>query len=222
MLLKLQRRLEKTRDAKFKIYSIPPQRLGPEDYLEGLYDDAQNKLYISEDYLAFLEGKGPEVENYDRKLLHEVLYPARKVLVLGASGFLGTEIYNQLSRVYPDVVGTTHTRKTDGMLVPADVTREADILKLIEQEKPDAIIYAAGVADVQTAEKEKDRALMLNASVPQMLARHFKGQLIYLSTDYVFNGQQFPYESSAVPEPLNYYGQTKVQGEREAAEREAA
>jgi len=208
-----QQRLDKLNRADFKMYSVPPQNLGPEDYFEGQYDEAQNKLYISADYLDFLEGQGPAVRYYEDRLLHEVLYPAQRVLVLGASGFLGGEIFNRLGLVYPDVTGTTHTQKTDKLFIPLDLTREADVLTLIERENPDVIIYAAAVADVPTAEKEKERALLLNAGVPEMLARHFKGRLIYLSTDYVFNGRQVPYEASASPSPLNFYGETKARGE---------
>jgi dTDP-4-dehydrorhamnose reductase len=131
-----------------------------------------------------------------------------KILLLGAKGQLGVE----LSKVLPQL----------GELILIS-RNELDLsnINVLEQKlnaiAPDLIVNASAYTNVDMAEKEKDLAKLINASIPGLLAK-FSAQnnsiLVHYSTDYVFDGtKEIPYFEIDNPNPLSVYGTTKLLGE---------
>ena len=121
-----------------------------------------------------------------------------KVAVTGASGRLGNELIKyDCSPIYADIAS------------PKQLKKEIDIIN------PDTIIHCAAITDVNGVEKflYKD-AQRVNVVGTSCLRTVFDGQIIYLSTDYVFDGQRGPYTETDKPNPISVYGNSKYMGER--------
>jgi dTDP-4-dehydrorhamnose reductase len=130
-----------------------------------------------------------------------------KILITGADGQLGRELQAVLK---------------DHELVLA-VWPQFDLLKpgveeFIRAGRPDVVIHAAAYTDVDGAEREPDTAFAVNAGGTERIARaaaQVGARLIYLSTDYVFDGRKAaPYLETDQPNPLSAYGRSKLEGER--------
>ncbi|KAJ2378532.1 hypothetical protein IW150_000737 [Coemansia sp. RSA 2607] len=140
------------------------------------------------------------------------------VAVTGASGLLGRQVLAEAqSREGVNAIGLALTRAENG-LRKLDLTDESAINAFFQNARPDAIIHCAAERRPDIAATNPDLAERLNAQVPGMLARKAKEHgafMIYVSTDYVFDGRNPPYGVTDEPNPLNFYGRTKLAGERE-------
>lgn len=134
-----------------------------------------------------------------------------KVLVTGADGMLGSDLCPMLEDAGFDVIETT--------INELDVTDELNVRKVISDVKPDVVVHCAAYTNVDKAEEEPDRAERINALATKYVAQACKKNnavLVYISTDYVFNGKKnTPYEPSDETAPINVYGRTKLDGEQE-------
>jgi len=113
------------------------------------------------------------------------------------------------------VKGTAHTRPS-GNIEAIDLCDEEAVSKLIQTFKPNWVIHCAAERRPDVAAKDPAGARKLNAVVPATLARlsvDHEFTLVYISTDYVFDGTSPPYGLNAKPNPLNLYGETKLAGE---------
>ena len=133
-----------------------------------------------------------------------------KVLLTGSKGQLGRSIAN----LKPSSVDLIETSRENFDLLDLDHC-EKEILK----HKPDWIINCAAYTNVEQAELSKENALKVNMEAPKHFAKvisSYGGKLIHLSTDFVFNGNQnFPYKTNEKRQPINFYGFSKSEGERE-------
>ncbi|KAL5641487.1 hypothetical protein ACGC1H_001837 [Rhizoctonia solani] len=142
-----------------------------------------------------------------------------KVLVTGASGVLGSAVYQAFRAVKDvEVKGTAHTRPS-GDVIAIDLCDEPSVTKLIQDFKPDWVIHCAAERRPDVASKNPEATRALNGVAPATLARlstveEHPFTLIYISTDYVFDGTAAPYGVDAKPNPVNLYGETKLAGER--------
>ena len=132
-----------------------------------------------------------------------------KILQIGKIGQLGWELLHTcvpLGEVvaldYPDV----------------DLSDSTRLRELVRSVNPDIIINAAAYTNVDKAESEPGKARAINATGPGVLAEEAKKAnaiLVHYSTDYVFDGTKgSPYVETDQPNPLNVYGQTKLEGEQ--------
>jgi len=141
-----------------------------------------------------------------------------KVLVTGASGLLGKELIHELLTRGHEVIAVSNTRE-----VPArheklrkhriNITNSVRIEDLILKERPQTIVHAAAYTNVDGCEKDKARAWAVNVEGTRSIvraARVVKAHLIYVSTDYVFDGEKGMYSEDDIPNPINYYGLTKL------------
>ncbi|CAE6338595.1 unnamed protein product [Rhizoctonia solani] len=142
-----------------------------------------------------------------------------KVLVTGASGVLGSAVYQAFRSVKGvEVKGTAHTRPS-GDVIAIDLCDEPSVAKLVQDFKPDWVVHCAAERRPDVAAKNVEATWTLNGAVPATLARlsstkEHSFTLIYISTDYVFDGTAAPYSVDAKPNPVNLYGETKLAGER--------
>lgn len=142
-----------------------------------------------------------------------------KILITGASGLLGSAV-SVYFKDYFDVVSayTSHKIKIDGCkTIYLDITDAKGTINIIKKIKPDVIIHAASLVGINICEKEKELAYKVNVEGTKNIvdaARTFKSKIIYISTDYVFDGKTGMYKENDEPNPINNYGKTKLEGEK--------
>ncbi|KAJ3279818.1 hypothetical protein HK104_001141 [Borealophlyctis nickersoniae] len=132
-----------------------------------------------------------------------------KVIVTGASGLLGRAVVRVLKEGGYDVVGTAFSRSKDG-LIKLDLTDFDAVDAFVAEQKPQVIIHCAAERRPDVAERDNAAALKLNVTSSERLARAAAQNgafLIYISTDYVFDGTKPPYEVDDKPNPLQFYGE---------------
>ena len=129
-----------------------------------------------------------------------------RILITGAQGQLGHALQQALS-------GEDLILKD---LPEFDLT-QSDSESQIVAARPSVVLHAGAYTNVDGAEREPDRALAVNAQGTTFVARAaatLNARLIYISTDYVFDGtKSMPYREEDVPHPINMYGQSKREGE---------
>jgi len=138
-----------------------------------------------------------------------------KVVVTGASGVLGSVVFKAFKEDNHDVRGLAYSRGNDE-LIKIDLTNEQEVATFLETFRPDWVIHCAAVTRPDIAAKDPTGTRQLNVNVPGQLAslsKKYKFKLVYISTDYVFDGTSPPYTPSSRPNPLQLYGQTKRDGE---------
>jgi len=140
----------------------------------------------------------------------------RKILVTGSSGLLGSKIIEQARRLY-EVIPTYRTRTTFPNSVKMDITQESDVRQVFSHLKPTIVIHTAAETNVDKCEVSKEHAWSVNAKGTENIAdmsRMVSAKIIYVSTDYVFDGEKGLYTEEDDPNPINYYGLTKLEGEK--------
>lgn len=153
-----------------------------------------------------------------------------KTFVTGVGGQLGHDVVNELKRKCFDVVGSdiqkTYSGIQDGSevvsapYVQLDITDKEAVLRTISEIHPDVIIHCAAWTAVDAAEDEENKAKVeainhLGTKYIAEAAKSVDAKMLYLSTDYVFDGKgNRPWQPDDKNyAPLNYYGQTKLEGE---------
>jgi dTDP-4-dehydrorhamnose reductase len=129
-----------------------------------------------------------------------------RILITGAQGQLGHALQQALA-------GEDLFLKD---LPEFDLTRPDSAVQIVAA-RPSVILHVGAYTNVDGAEREPDRAMLVNAQGTTMVARAaatLNARLIYLSTDYVFDGTKAtPYLEEDMPHPINAYGQSKREGE---------
>lgn len=140
-----------------------------------------------------------------------------KIFVTGVGGQLGFDVMNELKKRNHECVGSDITENAD---VRLDITDKTAVEKILKEIKPDAVIHCAAWTAVDAAEDEenRDKVYAVNVTGTKNIAEACKDlgcKMIYISTDYVFDGQGTePWTADCKDfAPLNYYGQTKLEGE---------
>ncbi|RTL98474.1 dTDP-4-dehydrorhamnose reductase [Ancylobacter aquaticus] len=133
-----------------------------------------------------------------------------RILLLGAGGQVGREIAGRAGEAGHDLVALDHA----GL----DITDAAALSRALATARPEVVINAAAYTAVDRAESEPERAHLINAVAPGLIAQACAEQgaaLIHLSTDYVFDGsKKGAYVESDPVAPLGLYGASKEAGER--------
>ncbi|KAM9347971.1 methionine adenosyltransferase 2 subunit beta isoform 2-T2 [Symphorus nematophorus] len=140
-----------------------------------------------------------------------------RVLVTGATGLLGRAVCREFQNGGWSVIGTGYKRARPRLL-RCDLTDEDAVKGLLQEHKPDVIIHCAGERRPDVVERHTEAAVNLNVHATGTLAKEAAacGALfVYISTDYVFDGRNPPYGEDDCPNPLNVYGRSKLEGERE-------
>ena len=150
-----------------------------------------------------------------------------KILVTGVGGQLGHDVMNELSRRGHTPVGSdlAQTMDTPYAYIPMDLTDDASVQRVLVECKPDAVVHCAAWTAVDAAEDAENRDLVkaVNVGGTASIAKACKAldcKMIYISTDYVFNGKgETPWDPDCKEyEPLSVYGSTKLQGELAVSE----
>jgi len=134
-----------------------------------------------------------------------------KALVTGAKGQLGFDVIKILEKKNIQYLGID--------VDVLDITDELKVKQIISEYKPDVIVHCAAYTAVDKAEDEKEICYSINVLGTKFLAevcKDINAKMVYISTDYVFDGKkERPYEIADKPDPINFYGKTKYEGELE-------
>ncbi len=142
-----------------------------------------------------------------------------KILILGGTGLLGKAIMESCPKGIK--LFTTHLRdlptglQCNG-LRQLDVSNREETQKLLQEIQPYAVVHMAGLGSVDFAEKNQHEAWVINVQGTQNVidaCRSLSTKLIYISSNAVFDGNHPPYHENSVRQPVNYYGQLKVESE---------
>jgi len=140
-----------------------------------------------------------------------------KFLVTGSAGLVGQNVVRDLVKQNHEVYSIYHDEKpTDGIPVSLDLADLEKIKQIMQKIKPDIVIHLAAMTNVDLCETEKELAHTLNAKSTETLAKEaakINAFFVYVSTDYVFDGKKGMTNEDDIPNPLGYYGKTKLEGE---------
>lgn len=147
-----------------------------------------------------------------------------KILIIGASGQIGKGLYTLFKSRGEDVIGTGCLRKigttknaSSFKVESLDLGDSRSITKIFEHVRPTHVFLSAALANVDYCEDHPEEAHKINVTGTEFVVeacRLCEAKLIYLSTDYVFDGVNGPYTEDDSPAPISVYGQTKWEAEK--------
>lgn len=132
-----------------------------------------------------------------------------KVLIFGSGGQLGREAIKQ----FPTAVGYDHA---DGSTRYLDITRREVVARAIHENSPDVVMNCAAMTNVDRCESLRKEAYAANSeAVKHMVeaSRSIGAYFVHFSTDYVFDGKTGGYREDDIPNPVNFYGLSKLLGD---------
>ena len=136
------------------------------------------------------------------------------VLVIGASGLIGGQLMVVLKEFW-EIAGTFKTHPEPNLLF-ADISRKDSIRHLFRSIKPTVVCLVAALADIERCEENPSLSFDINVMGARNIAelcQTYHSKLVYLSTDYIFDGYCGPYSETDFPGPINTYGCHKLQAE---------
>lgn len=157
-----------------------------------------------------------------KRLLPELALVLKKLLVVGATGLVGSKV----AELAPAIGYETHCTQNAraGPLLHSykiDIRDRAATLDLVNRIRPEVIVHTAALHNVDYCETHKDEAIRVNVEGTRNLAdaaSRTGSTLVYVSTDYVFDGRTGNYLESDQPNPLHHYAWTKLEGEKIVSE----
>ncbi len=146
-----------------------------------------------------------------------------KILITGSNGLLGQKLTHLITQD-PEVEliatsrGANRTKLKEGYVYESlDITNKDEVGELIFGHEPDVVINTAAMTNVDACEDDKEGCDDLNVHAVQYLVdacEQVDAHLIHVSTDFIFDGLEGPYREDDEPNPVNYYGESKLKGEQ--------
>ncbi len=144
-----------------------------------------------------------------------------KVFVTGATGLVGSNLVKVAAEKYDaEVIAIIHRTKPIKSLPcteePLNITDKQRVFQSIKKHNPDVVIHCAALVDAAFLEKNCKVGWKIFVEGTENIAlacQQIKTKLIFVSTDWIFDGLNPPYEENSIPHPVNYYGVLKVVGE---------
>uniref|UniRef100_A0A8C8WJK7 Methionine adenosyltransferase 2 subunit beta n=1 Tax=Panthera leo TaxID=9689 RepID=A0A8C8WJK7_PANLE len=155
-----------------------------------------------------------------RLVEEEVNLPSRRVLITGATGLLGRAVYKEFKQNNWHAFGCGF-RRARPKFEQVNLLDSEAVHHIIHDFQPHVIVHCAAERRPDVVENQPDAASQLNVDASGNLAKEaalIGAFLIYISSDYVFDGTNPPYREEDVPSPLNLYGKTKLEGEKAVLE----
>lgn len=146
----------------------------------------------------------------------------RRVLIIGANGLVGQKLTDIFSndRRFDLLISArqseAYNKAASFGYVQLDATNLSNVKELVWNFSPEIIINAAAYTDVDGCEREKELSWKANVTAVENLitaSRLVGARVVHISTDYVFDGKAGPYDETATPNPLSYYGKEKLASE---------
>jgi dTDP-4-dehydrorhamnose reductase len=146
-----------------------------------------------------------------------------KILITGSNGLLGQKLLHKLRQDSSvELIATSKgenrvSKKDRYTYFDLDITNNDAVARLIASEKPQVVINTAAMTNVDLCEDEKQDCDALNVDAVRYLAdacERIDAHLIQISTDFIFDGEDGPYKEEDKPNPLSYYGLSKLKSEQ--------
>ncbi len=137
----------------------------------------------------------------------------KRLFITGGSGLLGSR-FRKFSKDYEVI--STYNRNVEENAVKLDITNEKDVLDKITSINPDLVIHPAALTNVDYCEDHQKEADQINAQGTLNIVKACEeadAKLIYVSTDFVFDGEKGKYQENDKTNPISYYGLSKLKGE---------
>lgn len=146
----------------------------------------------------------------------------RKIFITGANGLLGQKLVQQLVEkgefeVIASGRGESRLPGEGFKFVSLDISNSADVEKVLGDINPDVIIHGAAMTHVDQCELNQEDCYDANVNATAYLvkaAEAANAHFIFVSTDFIFSGEEGPLDENAKAAPVNYYGETKLEGEQ--------
>jgi dTDP-4-dehydrorhamnose reductase len=146
-----------------------------------------------------------------------------RILVTGANGFLGNYLVQQLLQKQYPVIATgkgecrlSFTGVDNFDYEPMDFTDPFAVHDLFEKYQPSVVVHAGAMSKPDDCEKEQWQAYLINVEGTVTLltnAEAYRSFFVFVSTDFVFDGEKGMYSETDIPSPVNFYGKTKLEAE---------
>lgn len=142
---------------------------------------------------------------------------AKRVMITGASGLLGRAVLQEFENDESWTAQGLAFSRAGNKLKKVDITDRHAVADAMQYFKPSVVIHSAAERRPDVVECQAEATHALNVSATQYLcqaAAAVGASVIYISTDYVFDGKNPPYQETDLPNPLNAYGKSKLEGEK--------
>lgn len=145
-----------------------------------------------------------------------------KIAITGSNGLLGQSLLNLLLKekdkytVFGLSKGNNRSGREDLNYISVDITQQEQLRNILSDITPDFIINTAAMTQVDDCEKFKEACDVLNVEVVKWLteiSKNLNCHLVHLSTDFIFDGKEGFYKETDTPNPLSYYGLSKLKSE---------
>ena len=147
-----------------------------------------------------------------------------KILITGSNGLLGQKLVKLvLDKGTDELVATARGAnrlpyaEDDYTFDQLDITNRDEVLNVIERHRPDVVIHTAAMTNVDQCENEKENCWKQNVGAVEYLIEaciQTNSFLLHLSTDFIFDGKDGPYDEEASANPISYYGESKLAAEQ--------
>ena len=146
-----------------------------------------------------------------------------KILITGSNGLLGQKLLHKIRedsffQLLATSKGDNRISEQDGYTYfSLDVTNKEEVKKIITEQEPHVVINTAAMTNVDLCEEKKQLCDSLNVDAVRYLAdscKKINAHLIHISTDFIFDGKDGPYTEEDNPNPLSYYGLSKLRSEQ--------
>ena len=140
-----------------------------------------------------------------------------KFLVTGSAGLVGRQVVKDLSETHEVFSCYTKSEPEFGIPVKMDLLNHERISNVLSEKNPDIVIHLGAMTAVDLCETQQDNALKINSQATEILAKEcskINSFMVYVSTDYVFNGNSGLYKENDATNPLGFYGKSKLLGEK--------
>jgi len=140
-----------------------------------------------------------------------------KFLVTGSAGLVGRQVVKDLSETHEVFSCYTKSEPEFGVPVKMDLLNHERISNVLSEKNPDIVIHLGAMTAVDLCETQQDNALKINSHATEILAKEcskINSFMVYVSTDYVFDGNTGMYEENDTTNPLGFYGKSKLLGEK--------
>src|SRR6478735_6166063 len=146
----------------------------------------------------------------------------KKILITGANGLLGQKLVSLLQEKKDFsflATGRGESRLGDSSVSweSMDITSKTDVLKVVQEYRPDIIIHTAAMTNVDQCEQDQEGCVKQNINATQYIteaAEKVNAFLLHLSTDFIFDGTKGPLTEDEVPNPISFYGKSKLEAEK--------